>query len=596
MLPVVTRVPPSLRSARAPQARSGFRAASLILLAVALLWAPASIAATPADTAATYAFLQARYQLNEAILHNAPASRSAASTLIARLGQECRGVLAGAPSEGVDPLSERSATPTPRARGERQRSELQLQTIQEELSLSLSAAIYGPDRAATEAYAAQVAPLSWSDPRIAPLVSRGVRDLEEHLSPTIADACADMKAWAQSGYHALSAASHEFEVAQKARTETTKAIASVDSLLKPYEGPTERRLIRRTQTLAKRLSTTIAGDFLGFSHLQRVLGVPESPFEESAQEPVLGRGATEAGGSFVVRTERSRGQFESRCKHAVSIDITERSKGSQDFAESSGTSVCLSGRPEQQPSGECSGEVQSINFAVPASVRTARLLLSNGRTITSRIVRVPRRYGGPGGVYVQAVRGYSSYPVSLTELDAQGHVVRVVQLALLRCHREPPEKRPTFVKLAEAATPDGEPFTIEGIAFQFGGHTSFNLELNAGLLTRRNVIEVGNAAKPKAFPWSLAMECPPHEFAIVYGILAAPGDSVMARTSAGLVPLTKVAIAADLHSKGPLVYGVFATLPSELVVLGSDGSTLYTESLAARGKEEAEFCAGYTEA
>jgi hypothetical protein len=31
-------------------------------------------------------------------------------------------------------------------------------------------------------------------------------------------------------------------------------------------------------------------------------------------------------------------------------------------------------------------------------------------------------------------------------------------------------------------------------------------------------------------------------------------------------------------------------------VLGSDGSTLYTESLAARGKEEAEFCAGYTEA
>jgi hypothetical protein len=41
-----------------------------------------------------------------------------------------------------------------------------------------------------------VTPLSWSDHRIAPLVSRDVRDLEEHLSPTIADACADMKAWA----------------------------------------------------------------------------------------------------------------------------------------------------------------------------------------------------------------------------------------------------------------------------------------------------------------------------------------------------------------------------------------------------------------
>jgi hypothetical protein len=64
------------------------RIASLMLLALALLWTPTSIAATPADTAATYAFLQARYQLNETILHNAPESRSAATILIERLGRE----------------------------------------------------------------------------------------------------------------------------------------------------------------------------------------------------------------------------------------------------------------------------------------------------------------------------------------------------------------------------------------------------------------------------------------------------------------------------------------------------------------------------
>jgi hypothetical protein len=56
-----------------------------------------------------------------------------------------------------------------------------------------------------------------------------------------------------------------------------------------------------------------------------------------------------------------------------------------------------------------------------------------------------------------------------------------------------------------------------------------------------------------------------------------------------------VAIAPDLHPGGPLVYGVFSTLPSELIVQSSDGSTLYTESLAAKGKEEAEFCEGYEE-
>jgi len=54
-------------------------------------------------------------------------------------------------------------------------------------------------------------------------------------------------------------------------------------------------------------------------------------------------------------------------------------------------------------------------------------------------------------------------------------------------------------------------------------------------------------------------------------------------------------VAADLHSEGPLVYGAFSTLPSELVVRGSDGAILYSESLAARGREEAEFCQGYAE-
>ncbi|HLH14466.1 MAG TPA: hypothetical protein VKV16_06720, partial [Solirubrobacteraceae bacterium] len=102
-------------------------------------------------------------------------------------------------------------------------------------------------------------------------------------------------------------------------------------------------------------------------------------------------------------------------------------------------------------------------------------------------------------------------------------------------------------------------------------------------------------AKPKAFPWSLALECPPHEVAIVYGILAGPGASVLARTPQGLVPLTVVPLAADLHAKGPLVYGMFAALPSELVVRRADGSTLYSENLTARAREEAQFCEGYAE-
>jgi hypothetical protein len=132
--------------------RPQWRSVSLIVLAVALLWAPASIAATPADRAATYAFLQASYRLDDTILQNAPASRSSATALTEHLAQECHEVLSGAPRGGLESSLLSGGPATPRARGERQRSKRQLQTIQEELELSFIAAIYRPDRAAAEAF------------------------------------------------------------------------------------------------------------------------------------------------------------------------------------------------------------------------------------------------------------------------------------------------------------------------------------------------------------------------------------------------------------------------------------------------------------
>jgi hypothetical protein len=79
------------------------------------------------------------------------------------------------------------------------------------------------------------------------------------------------------------------------------------------------------------------------------------------------------------------------------------------------------------------------------------------------------------------------------------------------------------------------------------------------------------------------------------GILAPPGASILVRTPAGLVALTKVELATSLNAGGPLFYGVYATPPAEIVVKRSDGSVLYTESLAARATEETEFCEGYAE-
>jgi hypothetical protein len=556
------------------------------------LLALSGTAAATSDTAATRAYLQSVYALDQATLHNAPASRAAVTTLARRMGNECRGVLAGAPKEDEGPPSQH--TETPRARGERERSFIQMQTIQEELFLTTFSANYQPDRAAIEAFAGQVAPLSWSDPRIAPLVhfqSNGLQGLP--LPPTV-NVCADMKAWAQSGYHRLSLASREFEAAQKSRSEGIRPRGSIKALLKPYEGPSERALIRRTEALHPKLTDAFTVFARVVMRLDRTLGLPRDEQEEREREPVLGRGTTHAGTTFIVHSETSGDHLRASCHHPVAYDFEERSKKS-----SSGSAVCLGARAERQPSGMCGGGVESIAAVVPASVRTVRLLLSNGQAISSRVVRIPPRYGGPRGLYLQAVRGYSPHPVSITELDRNGHVVAVRKLDDIRCQRESPTSGPTFVTLATATAPGGQTFTLNAIIVHFGrGQSSFNLAPPFSLHSTEDGSSdgaIGGEPKPKAFSWSVGWECPPHEVSVVYGILSAPGDSVLARTPEGLVPLTKVPIAAHFHSGGPLVYGAFATLPSELIVRRSDGSTLYSESLLARGKEDAEFCAGYAE-
>ena len=43
-----------------------------------------------------------------------------------------------------------------------------------------------------------------------------------------------------------------------------------------------------------------------------------------------------------------------------------------------------------------------VEARLRAAARTVRLQLSDGRTITSAAIRVPKRLGGPAGLYYQA--------------------------------------------------------------------------------------------------------------------------------------------------------------------------------------------------
>jgi hypothetical protein len=572
----------------------------LVVSALALALLPGAAGAatpTPADRAATRSYLVADYEYAGALVANAHASIAAVDTFTQGLTAECRGVLSGAPS---DESHEDPASRSARQQGEDERSEQQFSTIDSQVGDELFANIYSPDRTAMATFDARVSQLRWSDPRIATLV-RSEAGLEAAgeagAGPQL---CADMRFWAASGYRTLSPASRAFEAEQEARLHNVAA-GTVQTLLAPYLSSSDRALLRRTKSRLTHFgelldSSTAVRD--GDQSILHNLGLPESRFEEDERGPVLGSGRTASGEKFVVRLDRP--PSGERCRVAVTVDITKPN------GSGGGSGGCISARPGRAIQSSCNESVTSVTLAVTAAVTKVRLLLGSGRTITSRVLRVPRRDGGPLGIYVQAVRGYENFPVSFTELDRNGRTVRVVRFpARQRCRREPKADRagPTFVTLVHGTAPGGEPFAIQGTLVHFGrGQTNFSvaLEQPPGVVSDEEsqhtfAVEPSSVTLPPAFETSLRTECTAHRYTAVFGILSPPGAAVLARTAEGLVPLTKLVLSAKLHAPGPLFYGVFATAPTELVIQRSDGTTLYSESLVGKAREGVEFCEGYDE-
>jgi hypothetical protein len=565
----------------------GHVGAALVLACAALCGGAPVAAASSSDEQATHAYLLAQYKLVTALLHDASATRGAESAAATQIARECPGVVSGVPKE-----PSRFPAPPPRIRGENARLAQQQQTIGDELDTAVERPGTNLYRAAEEAWATEVRQLSWSNPAITSDAQAGITARLEAISAPAPAFCADSRAWAQSGYRALSAASRVFEASRAARMSAEREEGSLGALLKPYENASDRALVRKTGAAENNLLAGTAIALQTILRLKRIVGFPGAETKEPKKPIVLGQGRTAAGTRFQVSSESGLlGGL--GCHRSASVLYTRPGAPEALIQGVPNNPICLSPPQYRHPAVFCEFGIETIQTAVPASVSSARLVLADGRTIQSRVIRVPRRDGGPAGIYAQELRGSTSHAASLVELNADGGVVLTLELPRYRCRkpREEPEEIPAVRVLASARTPEGELFTISTFG-TFNGEPA--LSVDTGVDPELNEITLPPQA-PKAFSWSLSIGCAPHPYAILYAILLPPGKSVMAQTPQGAIALNVFPVEPPVHAKGPLVYGVFSALPSELTVVGANGSTVYTENLQAKAAEAAQFCEGYAE-
>lgn len=612
-----------------------------LLAGLACLLSPAGAAATrsrsnthavsPADAAATRAYLVATNTYEEAELANLPQELAAREATAAQISGECPGVLTNAPPHEekvlgfglVEPGPTSQTPPSARAEGERRRQSRQLGDLKTELSFALAESSTQPDREASATLVRALTPLRWSNPYVTLFVQAVATVDEEALEIPAPPVCADMTAWVTSGYKTLTPTSRAIasrtEAVVKRAFELIALAGQINAntsanILAPYENAPDKALARHAEALETHLKKARDTKTAVLERLEATVGLPteKAPKAEKPKSKpvVIARGKSAAGGSFVVKAERSsRKPLASIC--SVFVTITESSRSTPSLLSTlsgEGTSRCLSrAHVNADQTVQCESGLLTIEASLLANTRSVRLLLSNGNTITSPAIRVPARLGGPAGLYYQAVRGPTPIPVSLTELDASGGELTVLKLpAVMECTKHPVKHFPGGnVQLAHESPPDIPTFTIRGEHFRKLGIEHFELKFEASNEERLfgggegsggfgGSVAVPNGSGRTLEPMA-SSGCEPQPYAIIYGLLKAPRDTVLARVSGKLVPLHKVAIPAREHAGGVLVYGAFSPLPTELIIRDASGETVNTRSLAQAARSETESCEGEAE-
>lgn len=576
---------------------------------------PCAVSASSArERAAVHAYLTDMYEYTRAITSEAPAVVGAYEATANRLAGECPGVLADAPQQPGIIVGVTERTITARQRGEANRQQRQLSDLRRELDSELKYAEREPLQAAREAFIAKLATLSSGGPTLAQIVRSDTAGGEEAQAP---HACADMKAWTASGYLSLSPTSRTIAQKNEAQfAELLKKLGGAPTVepLSALEGPADKALGRKIEQLARQTANAVGGPISNAQkRLYLAIGLktresPKPPPRPATQPTRIGTGRTATGSEYSVWAERSGKGSPASCRLNVEVRENESAPFERVTSEA-GPKGCLSASGARStPTVECDAGRLKIEGQMLAATRSVSLRMSDGKHIVSRAYFASRRSGGPVAFYYQVVRGPSPIPVSLTELDAHGRTLRVVKLPrVVECSKHLVKYLPGGERtLVHGQTPQGPNFTISGARYRLLGHVHSQLTLSVG--TEPDGIEDESGEEEGTFELSerhrplqgyleskVSTGCWPHEYAILFGLLEKPHDTVLAKVSGTLLALNSIPIPASVHAHGVLVYLASASQPEEIVVRSPSGSVVASEDLHAYATEQRETCEGESE-
>ncbi len=385
--------------------------ATAVASTLAVLPSPSEATATR-DARATGAYLRASYEFDRDLVANHAGSEAAVVAYAKRLGDECPGVLANAPSvklvgghvepEHVKALEQEAA-------------------LEAEVLVAVLGTWFSPSLDSFQSFARTVRPLRWHEARIARLVRAELAEFAALLTAP-PDVCADMQAWVGSGYQTLPpgtlAASNGFP----GNNEGPSLAESIAQL----EIPALKPLVRRRKRVLRSLRRQLEHALHAADGLLATLGA-KMPMttEEPPTGDVIGHGTTAAGTTYTI----TKAGPAKDCP--ISLTLAEvTGNGNQTFFDE-----CLSRSTRATyASTGCNEGNLTIHAPLPPSVRSVALKLANGHTIVSPALSISAADGGPLGFYYQALPHSSARPVSLVELDEHDRRMGVIAIARdLRC-------------------------------------------------------------------------------------------------------------------------------------------------------------------